>query len=1812
MPWQEFVTLPDVMLTELDPQVTAIDLGQGAMLVARGSVMSDADGTRQATLLFPAGTTATMTDANGQEQEVAQLSVRATEFTVGPEGPRAMPGDLPPSSAYTYAVEFSTDEAIAADARQVTFSQPIFHYVENFLNFPVGTPVPTGFYDREHGVWVAAANGVVIAIVGITSGLADLDTDGDTVVDDGVALGVTAAERQQLAALYSAGQSLWRVPIPHFSTVDCNWPFVPPDDAAAPTSPTAQTDDPIDQCLDEEAVASVVECQNQILGQSVNVVGTPFTLNYRSDRVAGHEGARTVSLVASGASVPASLQRIDVEMQVAGQTFNQTLPPDPDQSVAFTWDGLDIYGRALQGRQPFRATIGYVYEAVYATPAEAQQAFGVFGAAPISGDRTREEITIGQVLTGALGTLDARGYGLGGWTLDVHHAYDPEGEVVYLGNGGRISAGAIRTGVTTLAGGGTIDAATGIAAKSARLLASAFSVVFTADGTLFFSIPNEHRIGRVGLDGVLALFGSGPGFGGDGQLLGFGQFSSPQGLAVGPDGAGYIADTGNHRVRRVDPAGILSTFAGTGDDGFAGDDGPALDAQLSDPKYVAVGPDGSIYVADNGNDRIRRIGTDGTIITVAGGGTTCCNQIDGIPALDAELSDIGGLAVDPQGIVYFANGDTIVRIGVDGIATRVAGDFDTCDFGGDGGPARQALLCTPTGLALGPDGSLYVGDRSNERIRVVGTDGIISSAAGGGADGSTDEVPALQVFLQNAQGPAVAPDGSLHVVTRGPNRIRRFRSLLPSFTAASFSVASEDGRLVYQFDPFGRHLQTIDTLTGATIYQFAYDGAGRLIEIRDGDDNTTTIERDGAGNPTAIVGPFGQETALTLDPNGFLASVTNPAGETALMTSTAGGLLTAYTDPRGHTSLYEYDPLGRLARAEDPAGGFHTIDRTELATGHEISRTTALGRTSTYRVERQATGDQQLTNTAPDGTVTQYDLAADGTQLSTFADGSTETQVLTVDPRFGMSSAIAKTESFVFPGAPTLERTYSETAVLGDPADPLSLQSLTSTLTLAGQPFTTAYDAASRTTTSTSALGRVETLTIDTLGRALESSFPGFGTVTTAYDDRGRLETVAIDAGTADARTFTYAYDADGLVASAVDPIGREVQFGYDDAGRLITKTRADGEVIAFARDANGNLTSVTPPGRPAHVLAYSARNELTSVTPPSVAGTGPFTFAYDLDRRPTTVTRPDGRSIAIGYDSAGRIATRAYKTGVTTTGTDTFAYDSAGRIATATTAGGVVTTHAYNGSLRSGVTWSGPVAGSVTRTFDARLKPATESVNGANPVTFAYDDDGLLTAAGSLTVGRDATTGLPTSSALGVVSDTSAFSGFGELASYALAANATPLYAYDLARDATGRVVQAVETVEGVTDTYDYDYDVLGQLVTVEKNDVVVEDYAYDLNGNRTSATVGGVDATATLDAQDRLLAYGTATFEYNPAGELESRTVGAQTTTYDYDAIGNLVGVALPGGTDIAYLVDTAGRRVGKKADGTLVQGFLYDARNRVVAELDGAGALVSRFVWAGGGAPASMIRGGIVFRLVTDVVGSVRLVVNTATGAIVQRLDYDAFGRVTADSNPGFQPFGFAGGLYDPATGLVRFGARDYDAAIGRWTAKDPIGFSGGDANLYRYASNDPLNLVDRSGLTVDEDLARLARALDEVTDVDIQLPGRDAPNADQLAKAVKKQNLQDKILNKIEELLRIKQNAKYAGGINNRLNCGGLVSAATTALGLLDFVTVAQRAFDSGRSFFEELDVQAEFEEDQLRERGVHTTISCLGPFCLVNDLYGGKA
>jgi RHS repeat-associated protein len=1653
VPWQDYALESDVVLIPADAQVTAVDLTSAtAIQVARGSVQTDNDGIRQPTLLFPQGTQAEMVMPDGSRQPITTLSVRATEFTVGPNGPQSMPAELPPTSGYTYAVVFTADEAKAAGAKDVVFAQPIPFYVENFLNFPVGETVPLGAYNPDKGVWIASDSGRVVKILSIASGLADLDTDGDGAADNGSSLGITDAERQQLAGLYSAGQSFWRMSIPHFDqTWDANWGFGPPN---AAESPLAELLSKLEKFFRELlsnpscSIGSVIECENQNLGEAIGITGTPWSLHYRSSRAPGYSGAGILDIPLSGATLPPGVKRIQLEITVAGKQFIQSFPVQTNQQTRFQWDGLDVYGRPVYGSAQALVRLGYVYDGVY----QSTSRFGYKGnGLIITGSKTRQEVTLWQESRPVLrNALPERA--LPGWDLSVHHRYDPLGKVLYLGDGTQRSLqSAFSDVISTVAGsdsGPFTPIGDGGAATQAKLDLP-LDVTVAADGSFYIADTNNHRIRRVGPDGIITtVAGTGTaGSGGDGGLATQANLSFPYGIAVGPDGSLYIADNGNHRIRRVGPDGIITTIAGTGTAGFQGDEGSALSAELNSPFDVAVGPDGSLYIADYQNGRVRRVGTDGIITT------------------EAAVRTPSSIAVSADGSVYITNtfDARVLRVEPDGTVSTVAGN-GSLGSDGDGGLATAASLSFPYGIALGADGSFYISG-NDSRIRRVGPEGVITTVAGVDSFGfSGDGGPATQAQLRQPRGLALAPDGNLFLVDYQNNRVRRVSPSLPGVSIGETIIASEDGGELYFFTNAGRHLKTLNALTGNVLYQFTYDSANRLVGITDADGNVTTLERDANGNPTAMMGPFGQRTALSLDASGYLASVTNPASDSYQMTYTAEGLLTSFKNPRGNASTMIYDTLGRLIKDQNAAGGSQNLARTDLADGYEVARSTGLNRTTTYHVEKLSTGEQKRTNRLPDGTQTETVNGTDASQRGTQPDGTITTLLQGSDPRFSMQAPIPKSLTVQTAGL-TSTLTTERTAVLADANNPLSLTSLTDTVTLNGRTATSFYNAATKTATATSAAGRISQIALDNLGRVIQSQVTGLLSVNNAYDPKGRLASITQGIGT-DQRTLSFAYNPQGYLQTVTDPLDRTVGYEYDFAGRVTRQILPDNREVLYSYDANGNLASLTPPGRTAHVFKYNAIDQTQEYVPPDVAaGTNSTLYEYDLDKALTHITRPDGLTIDFGYDSAGRLSTQTTPEGITGY---TYA-PTTGKLTTVTAPGGSALNFTYNGALLTQTDWTGEITGNVGFSYDNDFRVTGMSVNGGDTVLYQYDADSLLAQAGDLTLSRSSQNGLLTGTSLGTVSDSLSYDGFGAVTQRDAKFNGTSFFKTDYTYDKLGRITRKVEGIGILSKTYDYGYDLAGRLVEVKLNGATVSAYTYDANGNRLTHTQGGNTDTGTYDAQDRLLTYGSASYTYTANGELKTKTIGSQATSYDYDVLGNLRKVTLPNNQTIDYVIDAANRRVGKEVNGALVQGFLYQDQLKPIAELDGNGAIVSRFVYATrANVPDYMVKGGQTYRIVTDHLGSPRFVLNVVDGSVAQQMDYDEFGNVITDTNPGFQPFGFAGGLYDRDTKLVRFGARDYESETGRWVAKDPILFAGGDLYLYAYAANDPINIIDPFGL------------------------------------------------------------------------------------------------------------------------------------------------
>jgi len=787
VPWREYVRLPDVPMTARDGSSAEVNLGPGdgprpaGQWQAVESAWSlDRSGRRHVSLIFHPSTRARSADADGELVYLdGEMAVRVSEYSLRRTGPAAMPAQLPPTSAYTFAAELELSGALDLGAERVDFTDGFMDmvvpvYVDNFLGFPVGTGVPSGYYDRSRGVWVPSDDGRVVRVVGITDGKADLavtQQDAEAGEPSGWQelrdLGVTDAERRKLAELYPAGRTpaeLWRVPITHFSPWDFNWPWAPPAGARFPGQGSLWGDQRLDN-PGQRCGGSVIGCESQTLMERIGIPGTPFSLVYNSGRVAGRLAASRLEIRLVGNEVPEELVGVDVEVQVAGRKYeySRDLPLAKD-TWTFVWkDRTDpSTGGVLHGSQTARVKLCYRYRAQYfAVEPEFRRSFSLsmqgtgFGLdagveveapEPVEGRLGAATIPLCRTWQTTLGAWDARSQGFGGWTLNVVHAYDPRSGVLYRGDGSKRSAGPADRVITTVAG-----------------------PTFWTEGG-----GGEDDLESHDLD--------------------------PADVAVAPDGSLLVAGYGNHRLFRVDGDGIT--------------DFPSPGCEFHQPWAVAVESERVVYVVENelleGGCRVRKltraVGECEPLVCdddgdgLPGPDPSWCEQTyacsrfplaaDGILGRPGRLED---LAIGPDGTVYAASADvgSVFAIRTDDSIVRVAGtgvSGGDCSLlvppeDGEYRLATQMELGTPVGIAVGEDGVLFIADENLHLVHAVGVDGVLRRFAGVGPtdddicrgwddgldrevgpDDMRNGVPVRQAWLAGPKDVEVAWDGSVYVV----------------------------------------------------------------------------------------------------------------------------------------------------------------------------------------------------------------------------------------------------------------------------------------------------------------------------------------------------------------------------------------------------------------------------------------------------------------------------------------------------------------------------------------------------------------------------------------------------------------------------------------------------------------------------------------------------------------------------------------------------------------------------------------------------------------------------------------------------------------------------------------------------------------------------------------------------------------------------------------------------------------------------------------------------------------------------------------
>ncbi|MBU0677524.1 MAG: hypothetical protein KJ626_05350 [Verrucomicrobia bacterium] len=883
------------------------------------------------------------------------------------------------------------------------------------------------------------------------------------------------------------------------------------------------------------------------------------------------------------------------------------------------------------------------------------------------------------------------------------------------------------------------------------------------------------------------------------------------------------------------------------------------------------------------------------------------------------------------------------------------------------------------------------------------------------------------------------------------------------------AVVSRDGSELYIFDEEGKHLYTRDTISGSTNFSFTYDTNGLVTVITDRDGLETTVQRETDGEPTKIIGPYGQQTGITLDDNGYLYELVDPMKSTNRLYHDEGGLLTNVISRRGNEFHITYDDEGRVTEVSGPDGQTNTYTRTEGFNVYEVVLGRPFGREKRYKVEQIDGGFTRRVNVGEAG-LTNYILRTsdDSVEIRTNANGSVIYIERGEDPRFDMQVPSIEMMTISTPGGLIWSSEVSRAVSLSDAEDLLSLQAWTNDTIINGRTYHSEYVASTKTLTMTTPEGRQYEVEYNSLGRPVSVSLPSLYTIDYTYDSDGRVTGITQDTGTG--RSTYLGYGTNGYLGAITNPLSQAIGLDTDHIGRTTNIVRPDNKTIGLKYTASSQLSGVTPPGRTEHSFDYSPVGYMSNYGSPDVGADTNMVFTWDIARKLASITLPGGGTITNEYDSGGRLDIVQWPDNRVE-----IDYATGGQISTITATNDNVLAFAYDSFLLTNVIMSGGVTGEVGYTYDNNFWLTALSVNGATSFSYSYDLDGLLTDAGDLSATHWDSNGLLTNTMLGNVADFREFSDFAEVTSYDSSCQGVNLLSFDYGYDDLERITGRVEVVEDETNTYNYSYDLAGRLTNViASGDSAgyTNSYQYDANGNRTNANLSGTTSSGTYNAQDQMTSYGSATYQYSPSGSLTNKTEGANETSYRYDAMGNLLEATLPDSTVIEYTVDGLNRRIAKKVDGTMVQGFIYKDGLNPVAELDGDTNVVSYFVYGTRAyVPDYMVKNGTEYRIISDHVGSIRLVVNAETGDIAQRIDYDEFGNVTSDTNPGFQPFGFAGGIYDADTGLTRFGRRDYDPATGRWTAKDPILFSGGHPNLYTYCHGDPVNWYDPSGLTED---------------------------------------------------------------------------------------------------------------------------------------------
>lgn len=831
----------------------------------------------------------------------------------------------------------------------------------------------------------------------------------------------------------------------------------------------------------------------------------------------------------------------------------------------------------------------------------------------------------------------------------------------------------------------------------------------------------------------------------------------------------------------------------------------------------------------------------------------------------------------------------------------------------------------------------------------------------------------------------------------------------------------------------------------------------RETTLTDGRGNVTITEVNALGSPIRVTDPLGRVTLYERDINNNVTAMIAPSSVTISGTI---------------RSEFDYDAQGNVIAKRDAVG---TALQREMSYAYEPVFNKVISMTDYGNFETLYTYDDAgniLTETDPLGGVQSFSYDAAGLPLtSTDKNDNLTSMFYSLEGRIErMTDPSGTVTTYTYDGAGNLISMIED--ALGD----LTRETVSS------------YDEKNRMLTETAADGGVTTYVYDGNNNVTSITDPTGIVETRSYDNRDRLETINDPAIGA----TIMAYDADSNLIRQTDGSGEVSTFEYDEVSRLIQSTDAISAVRRFAYDLRDNRTSVTDARGNVTLFSYDSLDRAISRTNPA---SNVWQFGYDLRDNRITSTKPDGVVLTSSYDDLSRmlslvggdiVRNYAYdpQSNLLTSdesfdgnaGTQIeFSYDVENRVATATT---------------SNLFGAGEENNSFSFDYDTldRRQSMTDGFGGTT--AYAYDDVSRLTSITSpqsdnFTItydlaGRKLRRAAPNASE--IMRNYEALTG--RLARHTQTINGAVFNDFTYSYTVRGNIASIVEEGE-ITRTRLYSYDAIERLtdVTVPERPFETEVYELDAEGNRLSSHLSDMNTT---DAANRLTSDDNYTYIYdlngNLTGKLAKAGTGLSNWSYDYDALDQLVEVSQDGDVVESYRYDAFGRRslisTVEGAGLTTDIGIINQGTDRVldIANDNVTGATLSKRYTHGAIVDAplqleSFDAGGIFEKSYTyhpDHLGSIRYLTDSS-GVIVNSYDYDSYGRPQFGITEIEQPFQYTGREWDAATGLYYYRARAYDADTGRFLQEDPIFFSGGDLNIYRYVGSNPINFSDPSGLS-----------------------------------------------------------------------------------------------------------------------------------------------